>query len=61
MTNYTFLNEIHERLIAKGHFLIVCFHFHIPTEDCEEMAISKISDNPVFVVFPVDFLFVWKT
>lgn len=39
---------------------IVCFYFHIPAEDCEEMAISKISDNPLLVVFPVDFLLIWK-
>lgn len=58
MTNPAFLNEIHKRLIAEGHFFIVCFHFHIPAEDCEEMAISKISDNPFFVVFSVDFLFI---
>lgn len=60
ITNYTFLDEIYKWPIAEGHFLIVCFHFHIPTEDCEEMAISKIADNPLFVVFPVDFLFMWK-
>lgn len=60
MTNSAFLNEIHKRLIAEGHFFIVCFYFHIPAEDCEEMAISKISDNPLLVVFPVDFLLIWK-
>lgn len=28
MTSYIFLYEIHKRLIAEGHFLIACFHFH---------------------------------
>lgn len=27
----------------------------MPTEDCREVALSKISANLVFVVFPVDF------
>lgn len=54
MTNNIFLNEIHKRLIAEGHFLIACFHLLISTEMVRKWLLARFQIS-LFIVFPVDF------